>query len=122
MPDEAPKVTSFLTYKDEKGRTVAVPLTTGGREQLTNPKGVIFEETDDCHIDPDVPREISTCAEATVYAEELAGKRDLVNGFYVRSKMRQLRDRYRKEGLSEGIATEMEEVKSKLEPSQKAGE
>lgn len=126
MLDETPEVTTFITYKDEKGRTVAVPLTDKGRERLTNPKGIIFaepfEEGADCPVDPDVPREISTCAEAAIHAEELAGKRDPVNGVYIRTKMRQLRDRYRREGMTEEISSEIAEVKSKLEPSQRAGD
>ena len=126
MPDETPEVTTFITYRDEKGRTVAVPLTDNGRELLTNPKGIIFtesfEEKAGCPVDPDVPREISTCAEAAIHVEELAGKRDPVNGVYIRTKMRQLRDRYRKEGMTEEISSEIAEVKSKLKSSQRAGD
>lgn len=126
MPDETPEVITFVTYKDEEGRTVAVPLTDKGRDRLTNPKGIIFaepfEERADCPVDPDVPREISTCAEVAIQAEELVGKRDPVNGVYIRTKMRQLRDRYRKEGMTDEMSSEIADVRSKLESSQKAGD
>jgi len=126
MPEETPDVTTFITYKDEKGRTVAVPLTDKDREQLTNPKGIIFAEAfkegAECPVDPDVPREISTCAEAAIHVEELMGKRDPVNGVYIRTKMRQLRDRYRKEGMTEELSSEIAEVRSKLESSQRVSE